>query len=60
MRNKQLVITKIEKLDNALTNLNSLVSSRPSVDAVREAILAMKESLQDIQTLLNTESDSWN
>lgn len=60
MKNKQLISTKIEKLDNALTGLSSLVSSRPSIDTVKDAIADMKERLQEIQTLLNTETDSWN
>jgi len=60
MRNKELVSKKVEQVDNALTNLGSHISTGTSSRELKEFIVMIKEKLMDIQTLLNTESDSWN
>jgi len=60
MRNKDLISKKIEQVDNALSNIASQISTGNDPRAVKESILQVKEKLQDMQTLINTESDSWN
>jgi hypothetical protein len=60
MRNKDLITKKIEQLDNALSNIASQISTGNDPRAAKESILQVKEKLQDMQTLINTESDSWN
>lgn len=60
MRNKDLISKKIEQFDNALTNLASQVTTGTDPRLVKDYIYQLKEKLQDMQTLINTESDSWN
>ena len=60
MRNKDLISKKIEQLDNALSNIASQISTGNDPRVVKESILQVKEKLQDMQTLINTASDSWN
>lgn len=60
MKNKNLITTKIEKIDNALSNLVSFVASGTSVHQIKDYIFEIKEKLQDIQTLINTEAEGWN
>lgn len=60
MRNKELVSRKIEQVDNALSNIASQISTGNDPRVIKETIVQVKEKLQDIQTLINTESDSWN
>lgn len=60
MRNKDLISKKIEQVDNALSNIASQISTGNDPREVKESILQVKEKLQDMQTLINTESDSWN
>lgn len=60
MKNKQLVTKHIEQVDNALTFLASHISGGSSPRELKDIIDKIKEKLQDIQTLLNTERDSWN
>jgi len=60
MRHKQLVTQKLEKLDNELTNLLSLISFTKDIREVKERIFLIKENIGDIQTLINTEGSEWN
>lgn len=56
MRYKSLVLTKLEKLDNTIGNINSLLSqqnlSREQLDNWYETV---KEKVAEIRTLINTE-----
>ena len=60
MRNKANVTRQLEQLDNALTNIASYLNTGMPINQVKDYIYQIKEKLQDIQTLVNTESDSWN
>ena len=60
MRHKDVITSKIEQVHNSLTNLDSQLSRGTSLNEAKEAIDALKEQLADIQTLINTQSDSWN
>jgi hypothetical protein len=60
MRYKQLVTQKLERLDNELTNLVSFISYSKDIREVKEKIFLIKESIGDIQTLINTEGGEWN
>jgi hypothetical protein len=56
MRYKSLVLTKLEKLDNTISTINSLLSqqnlSREQLDNWYETV---KERVAEIRTLINTE-----
>jgi hypothetical protein len=60
MRQKQLVTQKLERLDNELTNLLSILSYSKDIREVKEKIFTIKESIGDIQTLINNEGSDWN
>ena len=60
MKNKNLITTKIEKIDNALSNLASFTTSGTPTHQLKDYIFEIKEKLQDIQTLINTEAEGWN
>jgi len=60
MRHKQLVTEKLERLDDELTNLSSTLSYSKDVREIKEKIFLIKERLNDIQTLINTEGSQWN
>jgi hypothetical protein len=60
MKNKNLITTKIEKIDNALSNLASFAASGTPPNQIKDYIFEIKEKLQDIQTLINTEAEGWN
>jgi hypothetical protein len=60
MRHKQLVTEKLERLDDELTNLLSLLSYSKDIRETKEKIFLIKERLDDIQTLINTEGSEWN
>jgi len=60
MRHKQLVTEKLERLDDELTNLLSLLSYSKDIRETKEKIFLIKERLDDIQTLINTEGNEWN
>lgn len=60
MRQKQLVTQKLEKLDNELTNLLSILSYSKDIREVKEKIFTIKENIGDIQTLINNEGSDWN
>lgn len=59
MRHKTLMLTKLEKLDNELTNLNSFLAVAKSLSEVKDKIFDIKERLAEIRTLVNTEGDDW-
>ena len=60
MRYKAIVTKKLEGLDNNLSSLNSLLSTpnltREQLDAWYSAV---KERLNEIQTLINTEQETF-
>ena len=60
MRHKQLITEKLERLDDELTNLSSTLSQSKYVREIKEKIFLIKERLNDIQTLINTEGSQWN
>ena len=60
MKNKDNVTRQLEQLDNALTNIASYITTGMSNNEVKNYIYEIKEKIRDIQTLINTESDSWN
>ena len=59
MRHKTLMLAKLEKLDNELTNLNSFLAVAKSLGEVKDKIFDIKEKLGEIRTLVNTEGDDW-
>jgi hypothetical protein len=60
MKHKDLMTVKLEQLDNALTMLNSLISTNKPSYEVKDYVGEIKERVADLQTLINNESDSWN
>lgn len=58
MRYKQLVLKKLEAVENNINSLNSLLS-RPDLsrEHIEQWFLSVKEKLNDIETLINTESE---
>ena len=60
MRNKELISKKIEQLANSLSTLSAYISTGVSVEHLKSHIETMQDKLSDMQTLINTESDSWN
>lgn len=59
MRYKNLVTAKLEALDNSISRLNSLVSQNFTRDQFQEVLSALKEKIQEIQTLVNSEQESF-
>ena len=59
MKHKDLLITKIEKIDSELTNLSSLLNYTTDIREVKDKIFFLKEKLSDIRTLVNNENDDW-
>lgn len=59
MRYKQLVTTKLESLENAINRLNSLLSQNLTRDQFQEVLASLKEKIQEIQTLINSEQESF-
>jgi len=59
MRHKTLILTKLEKLDNELTNLNSFLSIAKNINEVKDKVFNIKEKVVEIRTLINTEGDDW-
>lgn len=59
MRYKSLVTSKLEALDNSISRLNSLVSQNFTRDQFQEVITALREKIQEIQTLVNSEQESF-
>ena len=60
MRHKDVITAKIEQVHNSLTSLDSQLSRGTTINEAKEAIEKIKEKLADIQTLINTQSDSWS
>lgn len=60
MRNKELISKKIEQVSNALTSLGSTLYRGVPIEDLKNQIEKIQERLQEMQTLINTESDSWN
>lgn len=60
MRNKELVSKKIEQVSNALTSLGSTLHRGVPIEDLKNQIERIQERLQEMQTLINTESESWN
>jgi hypothetical protein len=59
MRYKTLVTNKLEALDNSISRLNSLVSQNFTRDQFQEVLANLKEKIQEIQTLVNSEQESY-
>jgi peptidoglycan hydrolase CwlO-like protein len=59
MRYKTLVTTKLEALDNSINRLNSLVSQNFTRNQFQEVLTSLKEKIQEIQTLINSEQESF-
>ena len=57
MRNKDLVINKLERVDSQLKKLNFYVNTNDQRSA-KESITSIKELNSDILTLLNTETQN--
>jgi short-subunit dehydrogenase involved in D-alanine esterification of teichoic acids len=53
MRYKQLVLDKLEQLDNSFHQLNYLINTQNTYQA-KEFMDGMREKIADIQTLINT------
>ncbi len=60
MRNKELISKKIEQVSNALSAVHYFLSRGADVNTIKGHIDEIQEKLQEMQTLINTESDSWN
>lgn len=60
MKHKNLIVSKLEQVNNYLTALDSSLSSGRSPRELKEQIEKVKEKLADIQTLINNESESWS
>lgn len=56
MRYKTLVTTKLENLHNTLNTLRHTVYQGSTVQQVDEMFTIVKEKIEEIQTLINTES----
>lgn len=59
MRYKSLVTTKLEALDNSINRLNSLLSQNLTREQFQEVLGVIKEKIQEIQTLINSEQESF-
>lgn len=58
MKYKVLVSTKLEALENSVNRLNSLISQNLTREQFQQVIATLKEKIQDIQTLINSEQES--
>lgn len=59
MRYKNLVSNKLEALDNSIARLNSLLSQNLTRDQFQEVVTTLREKIQEIQTLVNTEQEEF-
>jgi hypothetical protein len=59
MRYKSLVLKKLEAVENNINGLHSLLS-RPDLtrEQIEQWFLSVKEKLNEIETLINTEAES--
>jgi len=60
MRQKELATRKINQLENALNNISAYVSQGAHPQQLKLYIDQVKEKLEELQTLINAESESWN
>ncbi len=60
MKNKFTATAKIEKISNLLTILDNDLSKGISLFDARERISRLRDELEALQTLINSEQDSWN
>jgi hypothetical protein len=60
MKHKTTVTDSIDRIMNMLVAFDNSLSRGVSLLEAREKIEAIKERLQNIQSLINSESDSWN
>lgn len=58
MRYKQLVLRKLDELDNLLISFRSLLNSNPSIQQVDDQVERYKNKLEEIKTLINTEQEN--
>jgi len=56
MRYKELVSQKLEQLDNTLITLSSQLSQGAPRHTIQEWFDRIKEKLEEVQTLINSES----
>jgi len=59
MRYKTLVSNKLEALDNSISRLNSLLSQEFTREQFQQVIEALREKIQEVQTLVNTEQETF-
>ena len=59
MRYKNLVSTKLEALDNSISRLNSLLSQNFTREQFQTVVDTLREKIQEIQTLVNSEEESF-
>lgn len=59
MRNKEIFQNKVTRLDSMLNNIKSAVSLNDRQQAFDQLERA-KETLEDLQTMLNRESTTYN
>ena len=57
MKYKQLIQKKIFELNNFLNGQDALLSTGRSIDELRAHIERMKAKLQEIEVLINSESE---
>lgn len=57
MRYKTLVTAKLENLSNSLSTLNHMVNQGTTRDQVENWFTVVREKLDDIKTLINSEPD---
>lgn len=57
MKYKLLVSNKLEALQNTVTRLNSLISQNMTREQYQDVILAIREKIEEIQTLINSEQE---
>ena len=58
MRYKSLVESKLENLSNSLNTLNHMIYQAPTKEKLDEWFVIVKEKIDDIKTLINSESDN--
>ena len=59
MRHKTLMLTKLEKLDNELTNLSSFLAIAKNIPEIKDRIFEIKDKISEMRTLINTEGEDW-
>jgi hypothetical protein len=59
MRYKTLITNKLEALDNSVSRLNSLLSQNFTREQFQQVVESLREKIQEVQTLVNTEQESF-